>query len=147
MKFIRTNQIFCFLRNLTVLRRQKLRTYRSIQNIQKNFFQLFLSAGICIIVDKMSYKRFGNRGIYTIHGHMVSIIGCPSKSKLGKVTGSHKKCSLLVCHIHKNLSTLSGLTVFIGYIMNGIIVTDITEMDIYRLFNIDLRQRSTKALA
>ena len=55
MKFIRTNQIFCFLCNLAVLRRQKLRTYRSIQNIQKNFFQLFLSAGICIIADKMSY--------------------------------------------------------------------------------------------
>ena len=39
--------------------------------------------------------------------------------------------------IHKNLRTLSGLTVLIGYIMNGIVMTDITEMDIYRLFNID----------
>ncbi len=30
-------------RNLAILRRQKLRTYRCIQNIQKNFFQLLFS--------------------------------------------------------------------------------------------------------
>ena len=53
-------QIFCFLRDLAVLRRQKLRTYRSIQNIQKNFFQLFLS----LEFDSYVYERlmkFPNR--------------------------------------------------------------------------------------
>ena len=82
MKLIRSHQIFCLLRNLTVLRRQKLRTYRCIQHIQQNLLKLFIPAGVRIVLYQMAHQRFRYRGVDTVHGHVVSVIRRPAKSKL-----------------------------------------------------------------
>ena len=82
MQFIGSHQIFCFLRDLTVLRWQKLRAYRCIQNIHKNLLKLRITTCICIIAHQMAHQGLRYRCIHTIHGHMIAIISCPSKSQL-----------------------------------------------------------------
>ena len=147
MEFIRSYQIFGLLGDLAILRRQKLRADRRIQNIQKNFFQLLIPAGIRIITYQMTYQCLRDRSIHAIHGHMVTIVGCPSKSQLGKISRSHKNAAFLVCRIHQNLGTLTCLAVFISHIVDLGIMSDIPEVDIYRLFNIHLSKFCAKAAA
>ena len=147
MKLIRSYQILRLLGDLAILRRKKLRAYRSIQDIQKNLLQFLISAGIRIITYQMTYQCLRDRSIYTIHGHVIAIIGCPAKSQLGKVSGSHKNAAFLVCRIHQDLSTLTCLAVLIRHIVDLRIMSDIPEMDIYRLFNIYLGKPCTKAAA
>ena len=147
MKFIRTNQIFCFLRNLTVLRRQKLRTYRSIQNIQKNLCKFLIFAGICIISYQMTYQRLRHGTVDCIHGHMITIISCPPKCQFGKVSCSNDNTTGLVCNIHQDLRTFPCLSVLISDIMYFRIVSDITEMQVDRFTDIDFFQSCPQTFA
>ena len=65
MKLIRSYQILRLLGDLAILRRTKLRAYRSIQDIQKNLLQFLISAGIRIITYQMTYQCLRDRSIYT----------------------------------------------------------------------------------
>ena len=82
MKLIGTYQIFGLLGDHSVLWRKKLRTYRCIQNIQKDLGQFFLSAGISVVPYQMADQSLWHRGVYSIHGHMIPVIGCPAKGQL-----------------------------------------------------------------
>ena len=59
---------------------------------------------------------------------MVTVICTPSQSEFRKVTGPDYNTAMLACKIHKNLGTFAGLTVLIGQIMYGLILTDIGKM-------------------
>ena len=95
----------------------------------------------------MTYQCLRNRSIHTIHGHVITIVGRPAKSQLGKISRSHKNAAFLVCRIHQDLGTLTCLAVFISHIVDLGIMSDIPEVDIYRLFNIHLSKFCTKAAA
>ena len=83
--------------------------------------------------------------VHCIHGHVVSVIGRPSKSKLGEVSCSDHNTAGLVCNVHQNLCTFACLSVLIGDIMYLRIMSDIAEMKIYRLTDIYLLKRCSKA--
>ena len=147
MKLIRSYQILGLLSDFTIFWWQKLRADRSIQDIQKNLFQFLIPAGIRIITYQMTYQCFRDRSIHTIHGHVITIVGCPPQSQLGKISRSHKNSTFLVCRIHQDLGTLTCLTVLISHIVDVRIMSDIPEVYIYRLFNIHLSKFCTKAAA
>ena len=89
VKFVRSYQILGFLGDFAILRGQKFRAYRSVQNVKKHFLQLFLAASVCIVADKMSHQSLGNGSVHAVHGHVVAIVGGPSKCKLGKISGTN----------------------------------------------------------
>ena len=59
---------------------------------------------------------------------MVTIVGGPSESKLREVAGAKHHSTLLIGHIHQNLSPFAGLTILICDILDLRVVTDILEM-------------------
>ena len=79
-----------------------------------------------------------------IHGHVVAIVSCPSKCQFRKVTGSNNNTTGLVCNIHQDLCTLTCLTILISDIMYFRIMSDIAEMEIYRLADVDFLEGCTK---
>ena len=89
VQLIGADQILGFLGDFAILRGQKFRAYRSVQNVKKHFLQLFLAAGVCIVADKMSHQSLGNGSVHAVHGHVVAIVGGPSKCKLGKISGTN----------------------------------------------------------
>lgn len=67
-QLVRSNRVFSFLHNLVPVRRQKLRTDRRVDNIQKNILQILsCSAKSGIPFNQILNKRFGNRAVNIIH--------------------------------------------------------------------------------
>ena len=69
---------------------------------------------------------------------MVAIVRCPAKCQLGKITRSNDHTAGLVGKIHQNLGSLTRLSVFIRHIMLLRILSDVAEMEIDGLFDINL---------
>ena len=140
MQFIRTYNVLCFLCNFPILRRQQLRAYRCVQYIIEHLCQFLLSAGVCIITYQMAYQSLWHRTVYRIHGHMISIVGCPSQCQLWHISGSYYKSTLFICHIHQYLCPFPCLRIFIGYIMVIFILSDISKMNLYRIYDGNLHK-------
>ena len=86
----------------------------------------------------MTYQCLRNGNIHAVHGHVIAIVGSPAKSQLRHVTGSDHHAAHLVGDIHQDLGTLSGLSVFVGHIMDRNVVADILKMTGHRRLDIDL---------
>ena len=76
----------------------------------------------------MTYESLGYAGIYSIHRHVVAIVGSPSEGKLAEVACSHHHSADAVCHVHKNLCALSSLSVLVGDVVVCDVVVDVEEM-------------------
>ncbi len=146
MQLIRPYQILCFLRNAAILGRQKFRAYRCVQHVQQNPGKLRVPAGIRIVTHQMAHQSLWDSSVYSIHGHMIPIVGCPPKGQLGHIPCSHCQTAVLIRNIHQNFSSLSGLCIFIGYIIPLRILSNIPEMGHNRLLNIDFPQSSSQLL-
>ena len=144
MQLVGSHQFFCFLGNLPLRRRKKLRADRRVQYIQQCIPQPFLSAGIRVIADQMTDQGLWHRDIDGIHGHMIPVIGGPSESQLGKIPCSNDQAAALIGQIHQNLCPLSGLCIFIGHIMRSTVLSDVSEMNRHRIFNTYLSERSSQ---
>ena len=145
MKLVRSHKIFRLLRDLSVLRRQKLRRYRRVQHIRQYRAKLLIPAGIRVVAHQVAHQRLRNGGIDRIHGHMVAVICRPAECKLREIAGSDDHAALFVGNVHQNLRPLSCLAVLIGHIMNGRILPDITEMHIHRFLDVDFRKIRSEA--
>ena len=147
MKLIGAHQILRLLGNgSVVLRRKQLRAYRGIENIEQHRFQLLLPAGIRIVADQMADQSLRHRGVHPVHGHMVAIIGSPSESQLRHISRSDYHASRLIGNIHENLGPLSGLRIFVGHIVDGRIVVNVAEMDVYGVLNVHLQKCGSQLL-
>ena len=144
MQFVRSHQILRLLGNLSLFWRKQLRTYRSVQHIEKYLPKLPVPARIRIILNKMTHQCLRYGSIYSIHGHMVTVVGCPSKGKLRHIPGSDDETSRFIGKIHQHLSTLPGLSVFVGHTMILKVLADIPEMHCHRLPDRNLHQSSSK---
>ena len=79
MQFIRTYQIFRFLFDIPVfICRNQLWADRSIYYVEQGSFGFLIHAIFRHPLYQIFHERFGYTGIDTIHGHVVTIVGCPS---------------------------------------------------------------------
>ncbi len=145
MKLVRSHEIFRLLRDLSVLRRQKLRRYRRVQHIRQYRAKLLIPAGIRVVAHQVAHQRLRNGGIDRIHGHVIAVVRRPAECKLREIAGSDDHAALFVGNVHQNLRPLSCLAVLIGHIMNGRILPDITEMHIHRFLDVDFRKIRAEA--
>lgn len=53
-------------------------------NIKQHFLQLVVPYFFRLITDNVAYQSFGYRGVYSIHGHLVSVVSGPAQSQLRK---------------------------------------------------------------
>ena len=140
MKLIGTDEILGFLGNHAVFGRQKLWAYRSVQNIKQDGGKLFFTAGVCIVADQMADESLGDGAVYGVHGHVITVVGCPSECELREISGSDYDAAGLVGDVHEHLRPLSGLTVLIGNIVNVDVVADVAEVKRNRLVEADLAE-------
>ena len=145
MQLIRPHQVLSPLRDNSVRRRQQLRAYRGIQHIRKHIRELSISAGIRIIFYQMPHQRLWNPCIHAVHGHMIAIIGGPAQCQLRHISRPDDQSSLLIGNIHQHLSPLSGLTILVGHIMAGDILSDIPKMNLHRFFDIYLPKQNPQS--
>ena len=87
------------------------------------------------ILYQIAYQCLWNGGVDGIHAHMVAVVGCPAQSQFGEVTRADNNPAALVCQIHEDLCPFSCLTVFIGDIVNGFLLTDVRKMLPHTLLN------------
>ena len=102
---------------------------------------------LCLIGSEIADKGFRNWHIYGIHTHMVTVVGCPTESKLRKVACADNKTVIFVWKVHKNLRSFSRLWVFVGYICNAFIVVDICKMLTNSFCNVDIFKRHSVSLS
>ena len=76
---------------------------------------------------------------------MVTVIGAPAERQLRKVAGSEHHPPYFVGKIHKNLSALSRLTIFVGDVVNRLILPYVAEMLAHGINYTYLLERSSKA--
>ena len=93
----------------------------------------------------MAHQSLWNRCIYSIHGHMVSVVGRPAECQLRQISCTYNHSVFLVCDIHKYLCALACLSILVGDIMHRRILSDIPEMYIYGILYIHLDKCSSKA--
>ena len=89
---------------------------------------------------QIPHQGFRNRGIDTVHGHVVPVIGGPSQSQLRQIPCANHHAVCLIGQIHKNLGPLSGLGVFIGGIPDCLFMAYILKMPHHRSVDINLTQ-------
>ena len=59
---------------------------------------------------------------------MVAVVSGPSQSQFRQVARTDDECIHLVGIVHQDLSTFTGLTVFVGHVVVGHVVVDILEV-------------------
>ena len=128
VKLVRSDQVLRLLGDLSVLRRQKLRAHRGIENIVEYICQGLVAAGIRVVADKMTNKRLRNRRVHAVHGHVVSVVGRPAKSQLRHISCSDDHAVRLVRKVHEDQGAVSCLGVLVSHIMDRRIMSDILEV-------------------
>ena len=125
VQFVRADQVFSLLRDLTVFGRQKFRTDRRVKHIHQYTLQCLVIAGVRVIADQMADQGLRHGAVDCVHGHMVSIVGCPSESKFGEISGSYNDAAGLVCQVHQHLGALSCLGILVRDICHFRIMSDV----------------------
>ena len=128
MERIRTYQFFRFLCNGAVLfRRQQFRADRCVQYIPEDSTQCRLGLG-CLMRHQIAHQRFRDRGVYSIHTHVIAVIGCPAQRQFGQVACADDNAAGLVRQIHENLCPFPCLAVLVCHIVNGFVMPDVPEV-------------------
>ena len=130
MQLVRTHQVLGFLADLPLDGGQQLRGHRGIQNILQHIVELLVLFRVVPgkIPYQVAHQRLGDRAVDAVHAHVVTVVGAPAQSQLGKVAGADDQAAGLVGDIHKHLSPFPGLAVLKG---NGVVlhvVADILEV-------------------
>ena len=128
VQLIGADLLLCFLCDLAnLIRWQELWADRRVEHRAQH------TRGTCIrlggkILNQMAHKRFGHAAVNTLHTHVVGIIGAPAKGELAQIPRSDENAALLIGEIHQDLCALTGLRVFIGYVVQNGIMADIRHM-------------------
>ena len=150
MQLVWANQVLRLLLNGTVCRGwQQLRRNRCVQNVAQNvsnFVLVLLLISVCAVINKVPDQRLWYRSIYAVHGHLVTVIRCPTERQLGKVARANDHAAHLVGNVHQNLRALASLGVFVHNVVNILVVADIGEVLQHRIHNGNLAQVGAKRL-
>ena len=82
----------------------------------------------CLVLHQVSYQRFGNGGIDTVHAHVVAVVGGPAKCQFAHVARAHHEASRLAGSVHEHLGAFARLGVFVGQVVHAGIVADVAEV-------------------
>ena len=150
VQLIWANQVLRLLLNGAVCRGwQQLRRNRCVQDVAQNvsnFVLALLLISVCAVINKVPDQRLWYRSIYAVHGHLVTVIRCPTKRQLGKVARANDHAAHLVGDVHQNLRALASLGVFVHNIVNILIVADVGKVLQHRIHNGNLAQVGAKRL-
>ena len=129
MQYVRTNKVFSLLHYIAIL----VSWYEfwrdwCIYDVEQGESACWVNTTISHIGDDIPDEGLRNRDIYTIHGHVVAIVGSPSKSEFRQITCSYHHTVELVAEVHEYLCALASLTILIGHIMHIDIVVDIFKV-------------------
>ena len=141
MQLIRSYEVFRFLRDHSVHRRQQFRADRGIQHVKQYLPQFLLPGSIRIVTHQMTHQRLRHRSVYRIHGHVIAVVGGPAQRQLRHIAGPDDHAVLLIGNVHEDLCPLSRLRILIGDIMDIGIMADICKMLFHRPVDADFPQR------
>ena len=74
--------------------------------------------GIRVIPDKMADQCLWHRRIHRIHGHMISVVSRPAECQLRQIACADDHTTGLICNVHKNLGSLTCLSILVSHIMH-----------------------------
>ena len=143
MQFVGANEVFRLLLDITmfVSRNQFGRDGR-INDIE----QCICGHLSCHKTHQVADKGLGHAGIHTIHRHVVTIIGSPSQCQFREVSRTNDDGIFLVCYIHQDLRTFTGLGILVGHIMHLLIMAYILKMLGHSLGNTDFTDSHAQCL-
>ena len=128
VKLVRSDQVLRLLGDLSVLRRQELRAYRCVENVIEDVRKCLVTAGIRVVADQMAHQSLRDRGIHSVHGHVITVVGCPAERQLGHISCSDNHAVCLVREVHEDQGAVSRLSVLISHIVDRRIMSDILEV-------------------
>ena len=111
-----------------------------------NFVLALLLIRVCAVIDKVPDQRLWYRSIYSVHGHLVTVIRCPTERQLGKVARANDHAAHLVGNVHQDLRALTSLSVLVHNIVNILVVADIGKVLQHGIHNGNLAQVGAKRL-
>ena len=71
---------------------------------------------------------------------MVAVVGGKAERQLGEVARADHDAALLVGEIHQDLRALTRLAVFIGHVVRFGVLSDVAEVDVHRVLDVDVRE-------
>ena len=93
-----------------------------------NFVLALLLISVSTVIDKVPDQRLWYRSIYSVHGHLVTVIRCPTKRQLRKVARANDHAAHLVSNVHQNLRAFASLGVFVHNVVNILVVADVGKV-------------------
>ena len=144
MELVGSHYVLGFLCDFAVLCRQQLGTDGCCENITKHRRELFVAAVVRFIADEVTNERFGNGGVYSVHRHVVAVVGRPAESELGQVARADYHAAQRVRHVHQHLRALACLSVLIGHVGNALVPADVGEVTRNRFFDVDCPERHAR---
>ena len=88
----------------------------------------------------MADQCLWHRRIHRIHGHMISVVSRPAECQLRQIACADDHTTGLICNVHKNLGSLTCLSILVSHIVHFRILSDIPEMDIDRILDTDFHK-------
>ena len=77
----------------------------------------------------MAHQSLRDRGIHSVHGHVITVVGRPAERQLGHISCSDDHAVCLVREVHEDQGAVSCLSVLIGHIVDRRIMSDILKVD------------------
>ena len=146
MQLVGPDNVLRPLRNVPILRRQKLRRDRGRKNIGKCGGKTGILRHLRAVRDDVAHQGLRNPAVYAVIGHMIPVVRRPAQCQLGQIPRADHKAAVRVRNVHDDLRPFPCLRVFIDHGMVLRIVTDVAEMHVHRFLDVDRPERGAALL-
>ena len=83
---------------------------------------------LCYPADEMADKGLRDGAVDVVHGHVVGIVGAPAEGEFAEVACADDESTELVGYVHEYLGAFACLSVFVGDIVVGGVVSDVGKV-------------------
>ena len=129
MQLIRSDQRLRLLRDLAVLlRREKLRAYGRVENVQQHRTQRAALCDIRLIAHDVPHQCLRDTRVDAVHTHMVAVIGRPAQRQLAQIARADHQTAGPVCKVHQLQRPHPRLSVLIRHILYIFALPDVREV-------------------
>lgn len=129
VQFVRADQVLCLLFDVAVLVcRDQFGADRRVDDVQQGEAGGFVHLVVGNPFDQVLDQCFRDTSVHAVHRHVVAVVGRPAECQFGEIAGSDNEAVLLVGDIHQQLGPFACLAVFVGHVVDGRIVVDVSEM-------------------
>ena len=125
---------------------QQLRADRRVNDVLADVRYLPVKGMRADVPHQTFHQCLGHGAVYVVHAHVVAIVGAEAQRRFAQVAGAQHDAAHFVGIVHEDLRALPGLTVFVGHVVDVLVLPDVGKMLLHRRADGDLTGTDAQTL-